>query len=66
MESELIIPPWVRIAIAAAILALSAAAGAVVNGWRIEAGYSEERVKAAGRISDLEKQLIDQTRKDAP
>jgi len=52
-----------RIAIAAAALALSAAAGAVVNGWRIEAGFSQERLDAAGKIATLERQLTEQTGK---
>lgn len=61
--ADLIERPSFRMLFCAALVAISAAAGAVVNGWRIEAGYSQERLDAAGKISELELRLTEQTGK---
>lgn len=52
--SDLIIPPWARIAIAAGALALAAGAGALVNGWRLERDHFRDAAEKVERIHTLE------------
>lgn len=41
-----IAPPWVRIALAGALLAAAFGAGWAVNGWRLDSTYEAERTEA--------------------
>jgi len=54
MTADVIIPPWVRLAIAAGALVLAAGAGAVVNGWRLSAGHAVALAIKTDRIHALE------------
>lgn len=45
---------WVKAVIVAAALAAAAACGAAVNGWRLQAGFAEEKAEKVERIHELE------------
>jgi hypothetical protein len=50
-------PLQVQLAVAAAVVLVSAGSGAAVNGWRLKASHSQEVATLTGRVVALEAEI---------